>query len=102
MTGARNPVSGTPQPGGGLTWAKGRYESIRGPIASEWRIENQRFRLRVTIPANTTATVVVPTAKPELPLAVDAAPGVAFERTTDGARIYRVESGRYAFDAPWQ
>ena len=91
-----------PRPGGSLTWAKGRYGSIRGPIASEWHVDNQRFYLRVTIPANTTATVVVPTTKPELPLAADTTPGVAFERTTDGARVYRADSGRYAFDAPWQ
>ena len=91
-----------PHPGGGLTWAKGRYESIRGPIASAWRIEDQRLSLRVTVPANTTATVIVPTSKPEEPLAADTAAGVTFLRLQDRARVYRVDSGRYEFDAPWQ
>jgi alpha-L-rhamnosidase len=91
-----------PRPGGGLTWAKGRYESIRGPIASAWRIEDQRFSLRITIPANTTATVIVPTAMPKEPLATDSGAGVSLERTLPWARVYRVDSGQYEFDAPWR
>jgi alpha-L-rhamnosidase len=50
-----------PRPGGSLTWAKGLYNSIKGEIASEWKIENGVFTLKVKIPANTTATVVLPT-----------------------------------------
>jgi len=91
-----------PRPGGGLTRAKGRYKSIRGPIASTWRIEDQRFSLRITIPANTSATVIVPTAAPQEPLAADATPGVAFQRPLPRARVYRVDSGQYEFDAPWR
>ncbi len=51
-----------PQPGGGLTWAKGGYESIRGPIASEWKLDGADLRYSVTIPANTTATLYLPAA----------------------------------------
>jgi alpha-L-rhamnosidase len=49
-----------PRPGGTLTWAKGSYLSIRGEIASSWKIEQGQFVLQVKIPANTTATVVLP------------------------------------------
>ena len=49
-----------PRPCGDLTWVKARYDSIRGPIASEWKIDHGRFQLHVEIPANTTATVYVP------------------------------------------
>jgi len=49
-----------PRPGGGLTWAKATYDSIRGRIISHWSIEGGRFTLRVTVPPNTTATVVMP------------------------------------------
>ena len=52
-----------PQPGGGLTWAKGSYESAYGPIKTHWAVDGNRFTLAVTIPANTTATVYVPAAK---------------------------------------
>ncbi len=49
-----------PRPGGGLTWAKATYDSVRGPIASEWNIENGLLRLNVTVPANTCASVTLP------------------------------------------
>ncbi|MDR3269194.1 MAG: glycoside hydrolase family 78 protein [Tannerella sp.] len=49
-----------PRPGGTLTWAKGSYNSIRGEIASSWKIEDGQFTLDVKIPANTTATIVLP------------------------------------------
>ncbi|MEW6754005.1 MAG: alpha-L-rhamnosidase C-terminal domain-containing protein, partial [Candidatus Latescibacterota bacterium] len=43
-----------------LTWARGSYRSVRGTIGVEWRIEEGEFRLEVEVPANTTATVVLP------------------------------------------
>jgi alpha-L-rhamnosidase len=49
-----------PQPAGDLKWAKGSYHSIKGNIMSDWKIENGRFTLHVSIPANTTATIYVP------------------------------------------
>ena len=49
-----------PQPGGGVTWAKGHYDSIHGRIESAWKIAGQQFTLNVTIPANTSATIYVP------------------------------------------
>lgn len=52
-----------PIPGGGLTWAKVSYESVRGLIRSEWHIERGVFQLEVTVPCNTTATVQLPDQK---------------------------------------
>ena len=52
-----------PRPCGDLTWVKARYDSIRGPIVSDWKIADGRFQLHVEIPANTTATVYVPAAR---------------------------------------
>jgi alpha-L-rhamnosidase len=49
-----------PIPGRGLSWVRGEYRSVRGPICSEWRTENGRFVLNVTVPPNTTATVQLP------------------------------------------
>ncbi|MEI8314035.1 MAG: glycoside hydrolase family 78 protein [Verrucomicrobiota bacterium] len=49
-----------PIPGGGLTWAKVSYASVRGLIRSEWRIEGGVFTLEVTVPPNTTATIQLP------------------------------------------
>jgi alpha-L-rhamnosidase len=49
-----------PQPAGDLTWAKGTYESVRGTIASDWKIEAGKFILSVSIPVNTIAEIWVP------------------------------------------
>jgi hypothetical protein len=43
-----------------LTWAKGHYDSLYGRIESNWRHEAGRFTLEVTVPPNTTATVILP------------------------------------------
>ena len=49
-----------PQPAAGLAWVRARYDSIHGPIATEWRTEDGKFTLSVAIPANTMATVCLP------------------------------------------
>ena len=49
-----------PMPGGGLTWAKASYESIRGRIVSEWKIEDGLFLLHVEVPQGTETRVVLP------------------------------------------
>lgn len=36
------------------------YNSIYGRVESNWRLENGKFLLEVTIPFNTTASVVLP------------------------------------------
>jgi alpha-L-rhamnosidase len=48
-----------PNPGP-LEWARATYRSVRGPITSAWRQDGDVFRLDVEIPANVTATVVLP------------------------------------------
>ena len=49
-----------PHPGGRLTHAETSYQSIRGEIATAWTKEGGKLTLNVTIPANTTATVILP------------------------------------------
>ena len=85
-----------PRPGGGLTWAKTSYRSIHGPISTNWRIEDGRMKLEVTVPANVTATVYVPGSQ------VMAKSGSAHAReagTVDGAVMYEVGSGEYSFES---
>ena len=90
-----------PQPGGSLTWAKGRYDSIQGRIVSDWKLKDGKFILSVTIPANITATVYVPTNDPakitEGGKPVKKAKGVQFLRMEDGNAVFAVESGQYEF-----
>jgi alpha-L-rhamnosidase len=49
-----------PHPGPGVSWAKGTYRSIRGPIECGWEQREGEFRLRFSIPPNVTARVVLP------------------------------------------
>ncbi|MBI4326049.1 MAG: glycoside hydrolase family 78 protein [Chloroflexi bacterium] len=90
-----------PRPCGDLTWVKARYDSIRGPITSEWKLTDGHFRLDVGIPANTTATVCVPAKSAEAvtesnkPAA--SAEGVKFIRMENAAAVFDLVPGRYSF-----
>jgi alpha-L-rhamnosidase len=65
-----------PRPGGSLTNVRAAHDSVRGRIASEWRIDGGRFKLQVDVPANTRATVRMPVSGDEH----EAGPGThAFE-----------------------
>lgn len=87
-----------------LKWVRGSYDSIRGRIASNWRIEDGSFNLDVSIPANTTATVWVPVDSAEAAEAVTEggqptaeAQGVRPEGFKEGYAVYEVGSGEYHF-----
>lgn len=90
-----------PRLGGGLTYAKGEYHSIRGKIATNWNVENGAFNLSVTIPANTTATVVLPAASAETVTEggkpANKAEGVRLVGMKDGAAVCEIGSGTYQF-----
>jgi alpha-L-rhamnosidase len=49
-----------PHPGGGLARASASLETLYGKASSSWSVEGNKFTLEVEIPANTTATVWVP------------------------------------------
>ena len=49
-----------PRPGGGLTHAQARHVTPYGLVESSWKIENGKFDLSVTIPANASALVILP------------------------------------------
>ena len=82
-----------PRPGGGVTWARGTYKSIRGRIVSSCRIEGGKFNLDVTVPPNTTATVRLP-AKYAKSTTLNGKP-----ITAKGAASFTISSGRHKFSA---
>lgn len=49
-----------PEPVGDVTSAKATYQSEYGLIVSDWNKSNHEFKLKVTIPANTSATIYLP------------------------------------------
>jgi alpha-L-rhamnosidase len=86
-----------------ITWARARYDGPRGRIISDWKRDGDRLLLNVTIPANTTATVLLPAKSAEAvteghqPLAQAA--GVKFLRMENGRAVLEVGSGEYQFAA---
>jgi alpha-L-rhamnosidase len=65
---------------GSLTWVKASLDTPHGTIASEWRLEDGRLRMNVTVPPNTTARLHLPTKQPAL---------------------HRLEPGSYRFDSAY-
>ena len=50
-----------PHPGGSFSHAGARYQSVYGMVSCRWeRVEGAQYRYEITVPANTTATVVLP------------------------------------------
>ena len=89
---------------GDLTSAKAEYQSIRGRIASEWRVRQGEFNLTVTIPPNTTATLSLPvmdaTKLRESGNPVAGLKGITFLREEPGRLVYEIQSGTYDFAGP--
>jgi hypothetical protein len=83
-----------PQPVGDVTWAKASYNSIRGKIVSDWKRDGEQFTLRVTIPANTSATVFVPLKSADV---VPKTEGATFLRMESDHAVFAIESGSYTF-----
>lgn len=94
-----------PQPVGDLRWVKATHHSLYGLIASEWRIADGVFRWKITVPANTTATVWLPGANQAVVLEsgqpLSRAVGVKVRRAEAGATVCAVSSGAYEFELPW-
>ena len=67
-----------PVPGGGLTWARTAHETPYGRVEVAWRLDDEEFRLDLTVP-----------------------PGVSAEVTLPGSGVsQRVGSGAHAFACP--
>lgn len=83
-----------PQPAGDLTWAKGSYNSVHGKIVGDWSIENGIFRYQVSIPANTTATIYVPSSNGKVSERGREVQDVKYE---NGYAVINAGSGDYLF-----
>lgn len=95
-----------PQPGSNpdnkpIDWVRASYDGPTGKIASAWKREGDRFELDVTIPANTTATVLLPAASAdaitESGKPVRAAACVQIGEPSGGRVSLKIGSGRYQF-----
>ena len=90
-----------PQPGGGLTHIRAALRSPYGEIVSAWQLNEGDFRLHVTIPPNTRATVRIPAQTldqvTESGKALAGAAGVLSAKIEDGAVVIELGAGQYVF-----
>lgn len=101
---------------GDLKWARASVDTVRGRVESDWRLTDKGITLAVTIPANSAATVCVPTLGALRQAQNDCvvkegdsiiwnrgafrptAAGVRSGRLRDGWIEFEVSSGRYVFE----
>ncbi len=90
-----------PRPVEGLTWAKASYDTIRGPVTSEWRRDGKTLEYNIEIPANTTAMLRIPVAAAdkvtESGRPMGEAKTVRLLKQAAGLAEYELGSGKYHF-----
>ena len=92
-----------PLPTKEVTWCNASYDSIRGTIASRWKVAGDQFSLALSVPANTTATVFIPaavaTSVTESARPAAQAEGVKLLRQETHTAVFLVGSGTYQFNS---
>lgn len=94
-----------PHPGGELNSVKAEVNSMYGPVASSWNIQNKTMTCVLTVPANTTAKAILPRAtlaqvlESGKPLAK--AKGVADVQQQGDTVTMNLGSGQYTFSYPY-
>ena len=93
-----------PHPGGSLSWARGSYRSVRGPVRTGWQRVGGRFTFQVELPPNVTASVRIPSARADEvrdaagnpPASLASFPGSPDAREA----VFQVGSGAHEFSGP--
>ncbi len=88
-----------------ITSVKGSYDSTYGTISAEWNWSEDEFNYTATVPANTTATVYLPTTEGQTVTVNgkdvadldEATDGIKYIETTDGKAVFEVVSGTFNF-----
>ena len=92
--------------GGSVTSASATFQSPYGRISSSWTLEGDSFRLKISVPGNTSAQVHLPAKDvskiTEQGRAVRDIPGVRVVTEGGESVILEVGSGKYDFAAPWK
>lgn len=87
-----------------MSYAKASTNSIKGLVASSWEKTDDGIILKVSIPANTTALVYLPTSDEskvkEGLIEANSAMGVHYIGKEDKSIVYGINSGQYKFVFP--
>lgn len=89
-------------PTGNLSYAKGHYDSMYGRIESQWKVVDDGVIYCFTIPANTSATVMIPSrsiksVRENGHLISKSISGIASCKHIDGYVMMELYSGKYSF-----
>jgi alpha-L-rhamnosidase len=79
-----------------LRWASTSYDSVRGPIKSDWMIDDSSLKLSVSIPPNTTAVVVLPR-RDNAPWTENGKAGNSSTQMNPRQVVLQIGSGDYEF-----
>ena len=86
---------------GDLAYVNASYNSIYGEIKSGWKLEKNKFKWDISIPANTSATIYVPTLNKEDVMEGNklssASEGIKFIGWENNLAVFQIESGQYSF-----
>jgi hypothetical protein len=101
-----------PRPVGDLTFASGYWDSPYGRIESSWKIESNRLKCRIKIPANLTCNISLPTTGTPDDITLDQIPlkqhKIKFLYTDPQLKHkintinLQLPSGTYDFETKWQ
>lgn len=92
----------TPDPTGEMKWAEGYYDSMYGRISSRWEVKEGKLIYEATVPANTSAKLLLP-AKSADGVTEGGVPagdseGTNFVGFENGKAVYELQSGSYHFE----
>jgi alpha-L-rhamnosidase len=87
----------SPNPGGGLTNVNASFNSVYGEIKSAWKIEDGNMIYEIEIPANTTATVTLPSAELENVTVNSSQLDNDKAKQKDNSVVIEFGSGKYRF-----
>lgn len=80
-----------------IDWVKGSYASISGNISCQWKRSGTQLAIDVTVPINTTATVILPVSNPDKINWGTQKKGVAFIEKDAATVTFQLQSGSYHF-----
>ncbi|MGN6291818.1 MAG: family 78 glycoside hydrolase catalytic domain [Chitinophagaceae bacterium] len=88
-----------------LQFASGEYRSVKGLIRSSWKKSKGSLEMNITVPANSVATVFIPTKDvssiTEKKKKIKGDRNFRFLRMEGDAAVYEVGSGDYSFTSKW-
>ncbi|MHA4896301.1 family 78 glycoside hydrolase catalytic domain [Pedobacter sp. PWIIR3] len=88
-------------PTGEMTYAKGSYDSMYGKVVSEWKVASNFTTYRFQIPANASATLLLPASSlnkvTEGGLKIGNHKGLSYKGSRNGKLVFELGSGTYNF-----